>query len=165
MKPKLALVVSVALTSFVVVILTGVITQVKEAAAPVEETIQVDPTAGFTFTPTETLVPTAQKTPLSPEQAANMAAQILSRQDLFSVEKVTNSGLVTYKVAFSNGDIVYMGQDGQVLSIEIQTHPTNVAANIIDGNNNASSAGLNRNHQESNNSGNDEGGEHEDEGD
>jgi hypothetical protein len=165
MKPKLALLVSVTLTTLVVVILTGVINQVKETAIPVKEAIQVAPTEVNTPTPTEATTPTPQTTPVSPEQAASLAAQILNRQDLFSVETITSSGVAIYKVTFSNGDLVYMSQDGQVLSVNIQTLPANVAAYTSGGNTGANSTGSHEHRQESSNSGSNEGGDHEDEGD
>ncbi len=162
MKPKLALFVSIALTAFVVVILTGVINQVKETTTPVEKVVQVEPTTETTLTPTATLVPTPQLPSLTPEQAANMAAQIFNRQDLFSVETLTIAGVVTYKVTFSNGDIVNMGQDGQVLSVVIQPLPTNVAANINSGSQNNGGSGVHSPYQESGNPGSDDDGdEHE----
>ncbi len=165
MKPKLALLVSVVLTTFVVVILTGVISQVKEVAAPIKEVVQVEPTQANTAIPTETTTPTPQITPVSPEQAASIAAQILNRQDLFSVETITNSGIAIYKVTFSNGDLVYMGQDGQVLSVDIQSLPANVAANVIGGTSNSGGFSGQSSRHGSGSSGDYEGGgENENEG-
>ena len=60
----------------------------------------------------------------TPEQAAALAAKVIGRTDLYSVETADLNGTSTYMVTFSSGDVVYVSPDGQILSItkmELQT--------------------------------------------
>jgi uncharacterized protein YpmB len=51
---------------------------------------------------------------LSPEQAAQVAADFLGQTSVYSVEMTAIRGVSLFKVTFSSGDIVYIGMDGQV---------------------------------------------------
>lgn len=53
----------------------------------------------------------------TPEQAAALAAKVIGRTDLYSVETADLNGASTYMVTFSSGDVVYVSPDGQILSI------------------------------------------------
>jgi hypothetical protein len=65
-----------------------------------------------------TQAPAAAATPLiSPQDAAQIAAQYMGRTDLYSVEGATYNGADVYKVTFSSGDIVFISPAGQVLSV------------------------------------------------
>jgi len=60
----------------------------------------------------------------TPEEAAALAAQVLGRDDLYSVEVSDLNGETVYLVTFSSGDLVYVSLDGQILSIgkvEVET--------------------------------------------
>jgi uncharacterized membrane protein len=54
---------------------------------------------------------------ISPQDAAQIAAQYMGRTDLYSVEGATYNGADVYKVTFSSGDIVFISPAGQVLSV------------------------------------------------
>jgi len=55
---------------------------------------------------------------VSPQEAAQIAAKYLGRSDLYSVETTSSNGATVYKVTFSSGDIVLVGLDGQVISVQ-----------------------------------------------
>ena len=55
---------------------------------------------------------------VSPQEAAQIAAKYMGRSDLYSVETTSSNGATVYKVTFSSGDIVLVGLDGQVISVQ-----------------------------------------------
>ena len=63
--------------------------------------------------------PVAVPTSVTPEEAAQIAARYLNRTDLYSVESAQFNGASAYLVTFSSGDMVYVGIDGQVLSVQV----------------------------------------------
>jgi hypothetical protein len=132
MNPKVVLFLSTTLTAFVVATLSGVVNKVTSmpaanTVAPGQAVVQQAPTATLEQ-PTDMPAPTAQL-PLGPEQAAALAAQAISREDIYSVETSTYNGVEAYKVVFSSGDIVYIGLDSQVLAkTKLQPVVVNVAA-------------------------------------
>ena len=124
MNPKNALFLSASLTAFVLAVLFGVVTKVSNntAQAAAVEAVAVQATAVVTNTPEPTLeqptelpVPTVQLPP-TPEEAVQLAATAINRQDVYSVESLTYQGADAYKVVFSSGDIVYIGMDRAVLT-------------------------------------------------
>jgi len=115
---KSTLFLSAALTTFMLAVLFGVASAyqnvVKSAqtasqptTAAVVQTVGVQPTAGTAA--------------LTPEQAADLAAKVLGRTDLYSVETTGLNGVSTYLVTFSSGDLVYVSPQGQILSIVATT--------------------------------------------
>lgn len=54
---------------------------------------------------------------VSPQDAAQIAAQYMGRSDLYSVEGTTYNGADVYKVTFSSGDVVFVSSTGQVLAV------------------------------------------------
>ena len=61
---------------------------------------------------------------VAPEDAAALAAQVIGRDDLYSVEVTDLDNETVFLVTFSSGDLVYISLDGQVRSIgkiEIET--------------------------------------------
>ena len=68
---------------------------------------------------------------LSPDQAAQVAANYLGETDLYSLESGMFNGIPVYKVTFSSGNIVLVGADGQI-----------VAQQIVSNNNNSGSSRL-----------------------
>jgi hypothetical protein len=114
MNPKNALFLAATLTAFVLATLFAVVnkvttTPIEAAAAPA-----VQNTATSTDQPTDMPSATAQSQ-LGPEEAAKLAAEAISRTDVYSVESFSYNGADTYKVVFSSGDIVYVGMDRQVV--------------------------------------------------
>jgi hypothetical protein len=136
MKSKSALFVSAALTAFILVTVTSVVSVVKSKAIPVETVAQAEPTQ---LVPTQlvteepqavNVVATTQPATISAEMAATIAAQVLGKQDISGVTGELLNGVLVYKVTFSTGEIVYISLQGQVLSVtQAQTAPTyNVSA-------------------------------------
>jgi hypothetical protein len=127
---KSTLFISASLTTFVLVVLAGVVS-VSAYQAAINKT---DASASQSQAQTQQqpvsvdLVPTAvagQATVLTPEQSAQMAAQVIGRTDLYSVETSTWNGEQAYLVTFSSGDLVYVSPNGQILSISrLQTFST-----------------------------------------
>ena len=146
---KSTIFISAVLTTFALVMLYGVVsayrgasTNVAEAAAP--------PTA--TFVPEATDVPaTATPTPsvVTPVQAAQLAAQVLGNHDLLSAESSTFSGVAAYMITFTNKDVVYVGLDGQILSVQIAPVVVNAVAAPVHHKNNKGSGGSESNSTQS----------------
>lgn len=82
--------------------------------------------------PTETEAPAdiAVNTALSPEQAAQAASQVVGSTDLLSAESSSFNGVNAYMVTFTNNDVVYVGLDGQILSVQIAP-VTPVVVNVV----------------------------------
>jgi hypothetical protein len=119
---KSTLFVSAVLTTFLLVMLIGVVSAyqamtktnpvIVSAAAPAA---RQQPVSDVDNAPV--LTPTSQAAPVTPEQAAQLAAQVIGRTDLYSVETSKLDGVDAYLVTFSSGDLVYVGLTGQILSI------------------------------------------------
>ena len=107
---KTPLFISGVLTTFVLVVMAGVITAFRSipSASAVAATPQPTPVEA-----TATAVPTL----ISPQDAAQIAARILGRTDLFAVESTTLNAADAYKVTFSSGDVVYISLTGEVLQV------------------------------------------------
>jgi len=107
--------ISAILTAFTLAVLVGTasayreITDLKDpaVAAALEPGLQ---TVSDQNSPAETVDLTA-------EEAAALAAKVIGRTDLYSVETSEFEGTPAYLVTFSAGDLVYVGLDGQILSI------------------------------------------------
>jgi hypothetical protein len=112
---KSTLFISAALTTFVLVLLVGVVSAYKSVPDSTGATTQQDPAA----VATDTSVPTAIATiaSITPEQAAALAAQVIGRTDVYSVETSVLNGASAYLVTFSSGDLVYVSPQGMVLSV------------------------------------------------
>jgi hypothetical protein len=104
---KSSLFISAVLTTFVLAVLAGAFTAYRALA---RSNSQVN-----TQQPVAVVQPTASA--LTPEQAAQLAAQYLGRSDLYSVESAVLNGTTAFKVTFSSGDVVYVSPDGQVVSV------------------------------------------------
>lgn len=130
--------ISIVLTTFMMVILYGVVSAYQGTPS-----LSVQEAATNTAQPTE--IVDLAPTPLTPEQAALLAAQVLGHDDLQSAESSNLNGVNAYKITFLSGDVVYVGLDGQILSI--QTAPQIVTivqpANQSGGGNNGGNGGNN----------------------
>jgi len=116
---KSTLFISAVLTTFVMAMLAGVAsayqnvveknaeqlaTQAQTQPQPQAKSISHAMSADSQFT-------------VTPEQAAGLAAQVIGREDLFSVEVTDLEGETVYMVTFSSGDLVYVSMDGQIRSL------------------------------------------------
>jgi hypothetical protein len=150
---KSTLFISAVLTTFALAILYGVVsayrgtTDVAEAATP-------PPQSTVTSAPDPTDVPASDPTQVAvtPEQAAQLAAQVVSNSALLSAESSNLNGVNAYKVTFVNNDIVYVGLDGQILSVQVAPVVLNIASpvekqNKHDKNKQSSSGGGENNHE------------------
>lgn len=123
MKPKSALFISAVLTASVLVIIGSVVSSLNTAktslaAVPTQEVLATD-------VPTQVEPTATAAVPVTPEQAASIAAQYMKKTDVYSVESASLNGANVFKVIFSSGDVVYVGLDGIVISTET-LQPTTV---------------------------------------
>ncbi len=119
---KSTLFISATLTTFMLAMMAGVASAYKG----VVQSGQILTTSQNSQVPSEVVEandlpaavgPQPASVNVSPEQAADMAAKVIGRTDLYSVEISDLNGVNAYLVTFSSGDLVYVGLDGQVLSI------------------------------------------------
>ncbi len=153
--PKKNLLISAALTAFILVIVTSIASAYQRVSATLD-TVNADATAAarveadaarqaepiaVASVATEEIQVT-----LTHQEAALVAANFLEQTDLYSVENVIYEGIDSYKVVFSTGDTVYVGMSGDILGTEaapvvtvITTTTTNRKNNNNTSNNNTSS--------------------------
>ena len=95
--------------------------------------------------PIATLAPEATDTPaqtvLTPEEAAQLAVQVIGHDNLLSAESSSINGMDAYKITFTNNDIVYVGLDGQILSVQVAPVVVNVVSPARNKNNNKGGGG------------------------
>jgi len=113
---KSSIFISAALTTFALVVLYGVVSAYHGMA----NTATVVPQVTATSISDATATSTPDQMALTPEQAGQLAAQVLGHNDLLSAESSSVNGTNAYKITFISGDIVYVGLDGQILSIQIK---------------------------------------------
>lgn len=125
---KSTIFISAVLTTFALVMLYGVVSAYQSMSnTPAAATLVANDTA----TPEPTLEPAATPdTPdtVTPEQAAQIAAQVVGNTNLLSAESSTFNGLNAYLITFTNKDVVYVGLDGQILGVQIAPVVVNISA-------------------------------------
>jgi hypothetical protein len=129
---KSTLFISAVLTTFMLAILVGVVSAYRGTinSANSSSNATTSPATEVAVVNTDTPQPTAEtSTILTPEQAAALAAQILGRTDLLSVETSLLNGVSVYLVSFLSGDQVYVSPEGMILSI-VQATPTAPAPSV-----------------------------------
>lgn len=152
---KSTLFISAALTTFMLAVMFGVVSayqNIVKSTQPMVE--QTQPTAAEMVSAP---MP-AQAAAITPEAAAALAAQVIDRTDLFSAEITQLNGVDVYLITFSSGDLVYVGFDGQILSI------SKIAVTVVNQPVPNKNQGNNGN-QNINIAANNSGGEHEEEHD
>lgn len=112
---KGTLFISAVLTTFMLAIMFEVVSAYQNTVRSTREAA-VQPAPAALVQQVNTPIP-APVTSITPEEAAAIASKVLNRTDLYSVEAAPLDGVDTYLVTFSSGDLVYVGLDGQVLSI------------------------------------------------
>jgi hypothetical protein len=134
--------ISSVLTTFALVMLYGVVKAYQNNVAIKAAEVTVQP-AITVNAPVPTDVPMQTSAVIIPEEAAQLAAQVVGHDNLLSAETSNFNGVDAYLVTFTNKDMVYIGLDGQVLSVQIAPVFVNVAPpvkkNNNDNNNNQSS--------------------------
>jgi hypothetical protein len=130
--------ISMALTTFVMVLLTGVVYAYQGFIAP-----SPTPTAQASSSVQTVALPLVEQAPgpagapvVSPQDAASIAVKFSTRTDLYSVELADFNGSQSYKVTFSSGDVIYVSMTGQVvgsapLSQSILAYPTPPSTPVV----------------------------------
>ena len=126
---KSTIFISAVLTTFALAMLYGVVSAYQNMSKLPEAATQAA-VAIDTATPEPTLEPTATPAMLSPEQAAQLAAQVTGNSNLLSAESSSLNGMDAYKITFTNNDVIYIGLDGQVLGVQIAPVVVNVSAPV-----------------------------------
>lgn len=159
---KSTLFISAVLTTFVLAMLAGVASayqnfvQTDQAvqAEPVAEEVQLQPQVQTVAQ--EQPAPAEVSADLTPNEAIDLAVEVMGQDDLYSIEMTELNGESVYLVTFTSGDLIYISLDGQIRAIdeiEVQT----VVVNVSSGGGDRSSAD-----RSNNNSSNSSGGERED---
>lgn len=115
--------ISALLTTFALVMLYRLASAYNDNQRVAE--ITVEPTA--TLAPTATEPPAPTEVILSPEEAAQLAAQVVGNTNLLSAESSSFNGVDAYLITFTNNDVVYVGLDGQVLAVQVAPVVANIA--------------------------------------
>jgi hypothetical protein len=109
---KSTLFISAVLTTFMLAILVGVVSAYKNTLNTTGTKVQQSSTAVVADLSTATTAPS-----VTGEEAAALAAQVIGRTDLYSVESTPFNNADAYLVTFTSGDLVYVSLGGQILSI------------------------------------------------
>jgi hypothetical protein len=115
---KSSLFISIALSTFVLAMLAGVLTAFRAYASG-------SSSSGQNSSPVQTVAKASNN--ITPQQAAQVAAQFIGHNDLYSVATAPLNGASTYKVTFSSGTVVYVSMAGQVVYVV-----TGSAAPVVD---------------------------------
>lgn len=118
--------ISSLLTTFVLVILYGVVKAYQNNAMAQAMEVAVQPPATINV-PVPTDVPTQIPTVISPEQAASIAVAFMGDSDVYGVEVVDYEGVPAFLVTFSSGKLIYVSPAGEILAIS-EVKPVIVAA-------------------------------------
>ena len=128
--------ISVAITTLVLITLSGVVYAYKVLLTPhtLPATNSSNPQA-VSF-PLIAASGPATNTAISPQDAAALAVKFSNRTDLYSLELADFNGSQTYKLTFSTGDVLYISMDGQVVgsappSKSVVASPTPAPPTII----------------------------------
>jgi uncharacterized membrane protein YgcG len=107
--------ISMVVTTFVLVLLAGVVYAYQGYAASA-------PSPALQATSNPQIVDLSlnaqsqtNTSNISPQDAASTAVKFSNRTDLYSVELADFNGSQTYKVTFSSGDTIYVSLNGQVV--------------------------------------------------
>ena len=134
--------ISAVLTTFALVMLYNVASAYREN----NKMAEITPLPTETLAPAATDEPVATEVVLTPEEAAQVAAQVVGNSNLLSAESSNISGLDAYKITFTNNDIVYIGLDGQILSVQVAPVVVNVAPPAKQKKNDKNDGNQNANH-------------------
>jgi len=117
---KSTIFISAVLTTFALVMLYRVASAyndnknvTKVAAAPVSNSAPPAPPADAQAADVQANVA------LGPMDAAQLAAKVVGNTNLLSAESSSYNGVNAYMITFANNDVVYVGLDGQILSVQM----------------------------------------------
>jgi len=117
---KSTLFLSATLTTFMLAVMFGVASAYQKIVKAAS-TDEVGTQQAQAQTNNNVVLPTATNSivgsTMTIEQAANLASSVIGRTDLYTAEITQLDGVDVYLITFSSGDIVYVSQSGQILSI------------------------------------------------
>ncbi len=154
---KSTIFISAVLTTFALVMLYGVVSAYQSYSnLPDATPLPTNTAIPDTPEPGPTLEPAATQAPVTPEQAAQMAAQVVNNPNLLSAESWNVNGTNAYKITFTNNDVVFIGLDGQILGVQIAPVVVNGSAPAVqqvkhknkDNNNNNTSSESHDDHED-----------------
>ena len=124
--PKKNLLISAALTAFMLVVATSIASAYERVNATLNviktEAAEAEREQDSSVQQEEPVVaPTATEeiqVPLTHQEAALVAANFLEKTDLYSVENDDWEHTSAYKVVFSSGEVVYVSMYGDILAVE-----------------------------------------------
>ena len=112
---KSTLFLSAVLTTFMLAVMVGAVSAYQKTVKTTSAAVQ--PTAAQPVQNVNEPLTPAPAPAFTPDQAAALAAQVMGRTDLYSVETTDFNGASVYLVTFTSGDLVYVSPEGQILSI------------------------------------------------
>ncbi len=117
---KSTIFISAVLTTFALVMLFRVVAaynnnKITAQAAAVTANTLPAPTA---TDPTTAAPAQTTSAGLNPTAAAQLAAQVMGNPNLLSAESSSYNGVNAYLITFTNNDVVYVGLDGKILSVQ-----------------------------------------------
>ncbi len=118
---KSTIFISAVLTTFALVTLYRVIAAYNDSK-PAVQAAAVAAIPASTPVPVATdllIAPTPTDTVLGPVDAAQVAAKVIGKTDILSAETSSYNGVNAYLITFTDNDVVYVGTDGQILSVQI----------------------------------------------
>jgi hypothetical protein len=122
---KSTIFISAVLTTFALVMMYNVAAAYRSNQNVTVTETPAQPTS--TLAPEPTREPSSTQVSLSAVEAAQLATQVVGNNNLLSAESSNINGVDAYKITFTNNDIVYVGLDGQVLSVQVAPVVVNVA--------------------------------------
>ena len=117
---KSTLFISAALTTFMLAVMFGVASAYQKIVQSGASTEAAQQQTQSQAQPVNTMITGTSSTlsgAMTIEQAADLASNVIGRTDLSAAENAKLNGVDAYMVTFSSGDLVYVGLDGNILSI------------------------------------------------
>ena len=117
---KSTLFISAALTTFMLAVMFGVASAYQKIVQSGASTEAAQQQTQSQAQPVNTMITGTSSTlsgAMTIEQAADLASNVIGRTDLYAAETAKLNGVDAYMGTFSSGDLVYVGLDGNILSI------------------------------------------------
>ncbi len=120
---KLVMIISGAVTAFILALTAGAVYAYRTMSSSTSGPVTVANAQQPVSQVSTSLQLAAASTPtiaanVSPQDAAAIAARVMNRTDLYSVELADYQGTQAYKVTFTPGDVAFVSMQGQMLSIQ-----------------------------------------------
>lgn len=151
---KATVFISSVLTTFALVMLYGVVKAYQNNAAVKAAEVATQSSVDTSIS-VQMDDPTSTPSIVTPQEAGQLAAQVLGQDNLLSAETSNYNGVDAYLITFTNNDTVYVGLDGQILSVQMApmvvvnaAPPAKKNNNKNNQNNNQSSRGEHETHDD-----------------